>query len=231
MAESRARIIERGGPLGDDAFMIDSPSRVLVVDAGDDGEALTAAFTGEGFEVRVVDAAAASGAMADFAPDLLLIDLRHGRQLPAVRKMISMGVPTAEGTDGEEQTAARAQRLLAEMQPDDLRSDDDELIIDLAQQATFRRGRPLALTSTELMLLAVLVREEHLVVSKDRLLQLLWGPEASNVNVVEVHISSLRRKLEEIGPRLIRTVRGVGYVFGGLNPAPFSPAGARLAGR
>jgi DNA-binding response OmpR family regulator len=41
----------------------------------------------------------------------------------------------------------------------------------------------------------------------------VWGFEHYDLNVVEVHISALRRKIEERGPRLIHTVRAVGYVL------------------
>jgi DNA-binding response OmpR family regulator len=45
------------------------------------------------------------------------------------------------------------------------------------------------------------------------LLALVWDYEHYDPNVVEVHISALRRKLEAHGPRVIQTVRGVGYVL------------------
>jgi len=51
------------------------------------------------------------------------------------------------------------------------------------------------------------------VLSKVQLLTQVWGFEHYDLNLVEVHISALRRKLEEQGPRLIHTVRGVGYVL------------------
>jgi two-component system, OmpR family, response regulator len=43
----------------------------------------------------------------------------------------------------------------------------------------------------------------------------VWGFDTYDENLVEVHISALRRKLEEAGPRLVHTVRGVGYVLRG----------------
>jgi two-component system OmpR family response regulator len=49
------------------------------------------------------------------------------------------------------------------------------------------------------------------VVSKLQLLTGVWGYEGFGENVVEVHVSSLRRKLEASGPRLVHTVRGRGY--------------------
>jgi len=49
--------------------------------------------------------------------------------------------------------------------------------------------------------------------SKDQLLTQVWGYDAYDPNLVEVHVSSLRRKLEHNGPRMIQTVRGIGYRF------------------
>ena len=54
------------------------------------------------------------------------------------------------------------------------------------------------------------------VLSKLQILTEVWGYEDYDPNVVEVHVSALRCKLEAHGPRLIRTARGLGYVL----PAP-----------
>jgi two-component system, OmpR family, response regulator len=86
----------------------------------------------------------------------------------------------------------------------------DVLVDEQAGLAT-RAGQPLELTPTELRLLAYLVRQRGLVLSKAQLLTQVWGYEAYDPNVVEVHISALRRKLEAHGPRIVDTVRGIGY--------------------
>ena len=70
-----------------------------------------------------------------------------------------------------------------------------------------------SLTPTEFQLLLVLVRNADVVVSKRRLLSEVWGFDEFDVNVVEVHVSALRRKLEVVGPRLVETVRSHGYVI------------------
>ena len=49
--------------------------------------------------------------------------------------------------------------------------------------------------------------------SKTQILTQVWGYEDYDPNLVEVHVSALRRKTEAAGPRLIHTVRGVGYVL------------------
>jgi two-component system, OmpR family, response regulator len=90
-----------------------------------------------------------------------------------------------------------------------------DLVVDEAARTVTRDGTPVELTRTEFDLLAALGRNVGTVVSKSRLLALVWGFETYDENLVEVHISALRRKLEEAGPRLVHTVRGVGYVLRG----------------
>ncbi|MDQ3641662.1 MAG: response regulator transcription factor [Actinomycetota bacterium] len=87
-----------------------------------------------------------------------------------------------------------------------------DVIIDDAARAVVRAGEKLDLTRTEFDLLATLAKHPGQVLSKVQLLTQVWGFDAYDVNLVEVHMSSLRRKLEAHGPRLIQTVRGVGYV-------------------
>jgi two-component system OmpR family response regulator len=65
----------------------------------------------------------------------------------------------------------------------------------------------------EFNLLRTLCRHPRTVLSKAQLLQTVWGFDHYDHNVVEVHMSALRRKLEQHGPRLIHTIRGVGYVL------------------
>ena len=79
-----------------------------------------------------------------------------------------------------------------------------------------KRGeRELELTNREFELLEYLMRNERLVVSRERLLDDVWGydPMAAT-NTIDVFVSNLRRKLEEGGePRLLHTKRGAGYVI------------------
>ena len=51
------------------------------------------------------------------------------------------------------------------------------------------------------------------MLSKTQLLTIVWGFDHHDVNLVEVHVSALRRKLEVAGPRVVHTVRGFGYVL------------------
>ena len=90
-----------------------------------------------------------------------------------------------------------------------------DLVIDAASHRVIRGDAELDLTPIEFGLLCALVEEPRRVRSKAQLLHAVWGVDGTGTydgNVVEVHISSLRKKLEEHGSRLVHTVRGVGYV-------------------
>jgi DNA-binding response OmpR family regulator len=86
-----------------------------------------------------------------------------------------------------------------------------DLLVDEQAGVASRSGQPLGLTATELRLLAFFVRHRGLVLSKPQLLSQVWGYDAYDPNVVEVHVSALRRKLEAYGPRVLETIRGLGY--------------------
>jgi DNA-binding response OmpR family regulator len=76
-------------------------------------------------------------------------------------------------------------------------------------------GRSIELTQREFELLEYLMRNERIVVSRQRLLDEVWGYDPfSTTNTIEVFVSNLRRKLEAGGePRLLHTIRGAGYVL------------------
>ncbi len=79
-----------------------------------------------------------------------------------------------------------------------------------------RRGeRDVELTQREFELLEYLMRNERIVISRQRLLDEVWGYDPFSVtNTIEVFVSNLRRKLEADGePRLLHTIRGAGYVL------------------
>jgi two-component system, OmpR family, response regulator len=88
-----------------------------------------------------------------------------------------------------------------------------DLVVDEAARTAVRDGVEVELTRTEFDLLTALGRNLGTVVSKARLLAIVWGFDTYDENLVEVHISALRRKLEARGTRLVHTVRGVGYVL------------------
>jgi len=78
-----------------------------------------------------------------------------------------------------------------------------------------RGERRIELTQREFELLEYLMRNERLVISRQKLLDEVWGYDPFSItNTIEVFVSNLRRKLEAGGePRLLHTVRGAGYVL------------------
>lgn len=77
-----------------------------------------------------------------------------------------------------------------------------------------RGDRQVELTNREFELLEYLMRNERLVISRERLLEEVWGYDPlAMTNTIDVFISNLRRKLEAGGePRILHTKRGAGYV-------------------
>ena len=87
-----------------------------------------------------------------------------------------------------------------------------DVVVDEGAHEVLRNGQPIDLTPLEFGILARLARTPGRVVSKEQLLNEVWSYDVFDVNIVEVHVSLLRKKLEEVGPRVVHTVRGVGYV-------------------
>ena len=93
----------------------------------------------------------------------------------------------------------------------------DTLVIDCATRRVTRAGRAVELTTKEFDLLLHLMRHARQVVSRDTLAREVWRETARSTthdNVIDVHVSRLRRKIDADRPvRLIHTVRGVGFVL------------------
>ncbi|MBO0854212.1 MAG: response regulator transcription factor [Nocardia sp.] len=89
------------------------------------------------------------------------------------------------------------------------------LAIDEAGYRALLHGTEIELTKREFELLSTLARNAGVVLSRERLLELVWGYDfAADTNVVDVFVGYLRRKLEADGtPRLLHTIRGVGFVL------------------
>jgi len=88
-----------------------------------------------------------------------------------------------------------------------------DLVVDDAAGVATRAGTELELTATELRLLRYLADQRGRTVTKNQILTQVWGYDAYDPNLVEVHVSALRRKLEAHGPRIVHTVRGLGYAL------------------
>ena len=98
----------------------------------------------------------------------------------------------------------------------------EDLHCDPGRRSVQRGSRPITLTAREYDLLLVLMQQPGRVFSRDELLQAVWKEERSgSSNVVEVYVRYLRQKLEEAGePRLLNTVRGIGYRLGSAEVDP-----------
>jgi two-component system copper resistance phosphate regulon response regulator CusR len=111
---------------------------------------------------------------------------------------------------------ARARSILRRgpaRQPDTLRVADLEL--DLPRHKAARAGQRLDLTPKEFALLSLFARRKGEVLSRTLIAELVWEMNFdSDTNVVDVAVRRLRAKVDDAFPqKLIRTVRGVGYVF------------------
>ena len=112
---------------------------------------------------------------------------------------------------------ARVHALLRRVEP---KADDQELQyndvrLDPKQHEAWRGDRKLSLTVTEFNLLYYFLRHPRQVLERNQILMEVWGYDfGGDSNVLEIYISYLRKKLEaENEPRLIQTVRGIGYML------------------
>jgi DNA-binding response OmpR family regulator len=218
--------------------------RVLVVEDDEEiADVLRRSLRAEGYEVRTsADGVEALDAAAGFVPDLVVLDLGLPRLdgVEVCRRLRAEGdVPililtaraeTEDRVGGLDSGAddylvkpfervellARVRALLRRRPPRGSASlQVDDLVLNPATHAVRRGEREIELTSREFELLEFLMRNERLVVSRERLLDEVWGydPTAAT-NTIDVFISNLRRKLEAGGePRLLHTKRGAGYVL------------------
>jgi two-component system OmpR family response regulator len=218
------------------------PARVLVVEDDDTiRTALVAAVESRGWvAAAMVDGDGLERELDTFRPDLVLLDwMLPGRSGLELAKVVSAAgdagmilLTARDGVDDKLQgfgvgvddylakpfvMAELVARMTAILRrrgraPGVLEIGD--LLVDLDAGAVVRAGRTIVLTATELRLLAFLAGERGRTLSKTQILTQVWGYDSYDPNLVEVHVSSLRRKLEESGgSRLIQTVRGIGYVL------------------
>jgi two-component system, OmpR family, response regulator NblR len=90
-----------------------------------------------------------------------------------------------------------------------------DLVLDLSTRQVLRQDRAIDLTMKEFELLRYLMSHPHKVLSREEIIENVWGYDSKGEsNVIEVYIRYLRLKIEGEGQkRLIQTVRGVGYVL------------------
>ena len=100
--------------------------------------------------------------------------------------------------------------------PDDTGWRAGTLAVDPRRRTVSRDGKPVLVTTIEFELLAALIREPGMVLTRQQLLDRAWGSDyVGDEHVVDVHLANLRRKLgdEPARPTFIETVRGIGYRF------------------
>jgi two-component system, OmpR family, response regulator MprA len=220
-----------------------SPRVLVVEDDGDIADVLQRSLRLEGYDVRIaVDGQAALDEANAFLPDVVILDLGlpkiDGLEVARVLRrddMVPILMLTARdavearvagldaGADDylvkpfeRQELLARIRALLRRTPPRGsapLRVGDLSLNPDTHE---VRRGeRDVDLTQREFELLEYLMRNERIVISRQRLLDEVWGYDPfSQTNTIEVFVSNVRRKLEAGGePRLLHTIRGAGYVL------------------
>src|SRR5213078_4704005 len=220
-----------------------SPRVLVVEDDAEIAGALRRSLRIEGYDVRVAeDGEEALTESGLFEPDLVVLDLglprldgievaerlREKGDVPILMLTARDGVGArVRGLDSgaddylvkpfdREELLARLRALLRRRPPrgqaalavGDLRLNPDTHEVS-------RGGRRIDLTQREFEMLEYLMRNERIVISRQRLLDEVWGYDPfSMTNTIEVFVSNLRRKLEANGePRLLHTIRGAGYVL------------------
>jgi DNA-binding response OmpR family regulator len=223
---------------------VEAGGRVLVVEDDEDiADVLRRSLRNEGYDVRTsADGVDALDVAAGFVPDLVVLDLglprldgvevcrrlRADSDVPIL--MLTARSETEDRVGGLDSGAddylvkpferkellARIRALLRRRPPRGSASIEvADLVLNPDTREVHRGEREIDLTNREFELLEHLMRNQRLVVSRERLLDEVWGydPTAAT-NTIDVFISNLRRKLEEGGePRLLHTKRGAGYVL------------------
>ncbi len=218
--------------------------RVLVIeDDAEIADVLRRFLRQEGHDVRTAtDGDGALPAAAEFVPDLVILDLGlPGLDgVEVCRRLRAEGdVPIliltarteledrVEGLDSgaddylvkpfeRQELLARIRALLRRRPPRGSASlTVGDLRLNPDTHEVTRGERRIELTNREFELLEYLMRNERLVISRERLLEEVWGYDPmAMTNTIDVFISNLRRKLEVGGePRILHTKRGAGYVL------------------
>src|SRR5947209_1991596 len=218
--------------------------RVLVVEDDEEIAAvLQRSLRLEGYDVRIAGDGEAALTVADaFVPDLVVLDLglprldgiEVARRLRAeddvpilmltARDAVEARVAGLDsGADDylvkpfeRQELLARLRALLRRRPPRGSASlVCSDLTLNPDTHEVARGDREIELTQREFELLEFLMRNERIVIPRQRLLEEVWGYDPfATTNTIEVFVSNLRRKLEAEGePRLLHTIRGAGYVL------------------
>lgn len=216
-------------------------ARVLVLeDEPAARDRLVAILRNDGYHVlAVVDEPAALAAAPGFRPDLALVEggLAGTSGSDVARRLRQHGdfpIIFVTGADSAEDIHAGFRMgaddyILKPFDPEELSwrvravlrrsghavaqvQDFGDLVVDEEAHLVTRAGSAVHLTDTEFKVLSLLIRNRSRVVPKGQIISQVWGYDADD-HLLEVHMSSLRRKLDAHGPRIIQTVRGTGYVL------------------
>jgi DNA-binding response OmpR family regulator len=217
---------------------------VLIVEDDEEiAQVLQRSLRLEGYETRIArDGEVALDAATEFVPDLVVLDLglprldgievarrlRSGDDVPILMLTARDALEArVEGLDSgaddylvkpfeRQELLARLRALLRRRPP---RGSASLVVGDLRlnpdTHEVHREERAVELTQREFELLEYLMRNERIVVPRQRLLEDVWGYDPfATTNTIEVFVSNRRRKLEAGGePRLLHTIRGAGYVL------------------
>ena len=198
----------------------------------------------EGYRVTVAQNGMDGLSMArDLQPDLLILDWmlpgisgldlclrlrKTGVQVPIIMLTARDEVPDRvaglnAGADDYvtkpfsiEELLARVKARLRRTHPEDPDTlEFQDLILNRLTREVYRNNQLIELTAKEFDLLEFLLRHSRQVITRDRILEKVWGYDfMGESNIIEVYIRALRIKLEiSNAKRLIHTVRGVGYVL------------------
>ncbi|MBV8348318.1 MAG: response regulator transcription factor [Mycolicibacterium sp.] len=224
----------------------DAAARVLVVEDADAiRAAVESALLGAGHAVVArPDGRELERVLAQFRPDVVVLDVMlPGRDgfalLELVRSRSDAGVVMLTARDGIDdrlrglgigaddyvtkpfvlaELLARVNALLRRLGRVQSTMVVGDLVVDPEAGSVVRAGSAISLTATEFKLVCYLAEHRGKVLTKTQILSGVWGFDAYDPNLVEVHISAVRRKIEEHGPRLLHTLRGLGYVLRAEEP-------------